>query len=97
MPEEYEVPSPHEHHLEHAAESGADGLAQKIALMTAIIATIAALISAGGLGFFILRGVEGSVGDLILLGAVPVVVVALLLDLFLRAVSWFLIPRGLRV
>ena len=43
--EEYEVPSPHEHHVEHAAESGADGLAQRIALMTAIIATIAALIS----------------------------------------------------
>ncbi len=60
------------------------------------LATIAALISAGGLGFFILRGVEGSVGDLILLGAVPVVVVALLLDLLLRAVSWLLIPKGLR-
>jgi osmoprotectant transport system permease protein len=60
------------------------------------LATIAALISAGGLGFFILRGVEGSVGDLILLGAVPVVVVALLLDLLLRAVSWFFIPKGLR-
>jgi osmoprotectant transport system permease protein len=60
------------------------------------LATIAALISAGGLGFFILRGVEGSVGDLILLGAVPVVVVALLLDLLLRGVSWFFIPRGLR-
>ena len=45
MAEEYEVPSPHEHHIEHAAESGADGLAQRIALMTAIIATIAALIS----------------------------------------------------
>jgi osmoprotectant transport system permease protein len=60
------------------------------------LATIAALISAGGLGFFILRGVEGSVGDLILLGAVPVVVVALLLDLLLRGVSWFFIPKGLR-
>jgi osmoprotectant transport system permease protein len=60
------------------------------------LATVAALISAGGLGFFILRGVEGSVGDLILLGAVPVVVVALLLDLLLRGVSWFFIPKGLR-
>ena len=45
MAEEYEVPSPHEHHVEHAAESGADRLAQRIALMTAIIATIAALVS----------------------------------------------------
>ncbi len=45
MAEEYEVPSPHEHHVEHAAESGSDGLAQRVALMTAIIATIAALVS----------------------------------------------------
>jgi hypothetical protein len=45
MAEDYEVPSPHEHHLEHAAEGQGDSLAQRIALMTAIIATIAALIS----------------------------------------------------
>lgn len=45
MAEEYEVPSPHEHLVEHAAESESDGLAQRIALMTAILATIAALIS----------------------------------------------------
>ncbi len=72
-----------------------EGLRSSLVL-TFGLATIAALISAGGLGFFILRGVEGSVGDLILLGAVPVVVVALLLDLFLRGVSWFFIPKGLR-
>lgn len=45
MTEEYEVPSPHEHHVEHAAEQHGDTLAQRIALMTAIIATIAAFIS----------------------------------------------------
>jgi hypothetical protein len=45
MEEEYEVPSPHEHEIEHAAEMKADGLAQKIALMTAVLATIGALIS----------------------------------------------------
>jgi osmoprotectant transport system permease protein len=72
-----------------------EGLRSSLVL-TFGLATIAALIGAGGLGFFILRGVEGSVGDLILLGAVPVVVVALLLDLLLRAVSWFFIPKGLR-
>lgn len=72
-----------------------EGLRSSLVL-TFGLATIAALISAGGLGFFILRGVESSVGDLILLGAVPVVVVALLLDLLLRAVSWFFIPKGLR-
>jgi osmoprotectant transport system permease protein len=72
-----------------------EGLRSSLVL-TFGLATIAALISAGGLGFFILRGVEGSVGDLILLGAVPVVVVALLLDLLVRAVSWLFIPKGLR-
>jgi osmoprotectant transport system permease protein len=72
-----------------------EGLRSSLVL-TFGLATIAALISAGGLGFFILRGVEGSVGDLILLGAVPVVVVALLLDLLLRALSWLFISKGLR-
>jgi osmoprotectant transport system permease protein len=72
-----------------------EGLRSALVLSFGLV-TIAALISAGGLGFFILRGVEGSVGDLILLGAVPVVVVALLLDLILRAISWFFIPKGLR-
>ena len=48
MAEEFEVPSPHEHHLEHvtehAHESG-DNFASKIAVMTAIMATIGALFS----------------------------------------------------
>ena len=45
MAEEYEVPSPHEQQVEHAAEAHGDTLAQRIALMTAIIATVAAFIS----------------------------------------------------
>jgi len=48
MAEEFEVPSPHEHHLEqvteHAHGSG-DNFAGKIAVMTAIMATIGALFS----------------------------------------------------
>src|SRR5450830_1386106 len=48
MAEEFEVPSPHEHHLEHvtehAHESG-DNFAGKIAVMTAIMATVGALFS----------------------------------------------------
>jgi hypothetical protein len=44
MSESYEVPSPHEHHVEHAHASG-DGFASKIAVMTAVMATIGAMLS----------------------------------------------------
>ncbi|AZC27693.1 MULTISPECIES: DUF4337 domain-containing protein [Pseudomonas] len=48
MTEEFEVPSPHEKHLEHVSEHAharSDGFASKIAVMTAIMATIGALLS----------------------------------------------------
>ncbi|WP_261664775.1 ABC transporter permease [Deinococcus sp. Marseille-Q6407] len=65
-------------------------------VLTFGIATIAPLIGAGGLGFFIQRGVEGNVPDLVLLGALPIVLIALLLS---GAVGWLgqqLTPPGLR-
>lgn len=47
--EDFEVPSPHEHAVEHAAGHGHGGehtsLAQRVALTTAILATIGALFS----------------------------------------------------
>jgi osmoprotectant transport system permease protein len=66
-------------------------------VLTFGITTIAALIGAGGLGFFIQRGVEGNVPDLVLLGAVPIVLMALLLDGLMRGVSALLTPPGLRI
>ena len=60
------------------------------------IATVAALIGGGGLGFFILRGVEGNVPDLVLLGALPVAVIALGLDGIMRGIGLALTPKGLR-
>lgn len=48
MAEEFEVPSPHEHHLEKATEhahGSGDSFASKIAVMTAIMATIGAMVS----------------------------------------------------
>lgn len=45
MEDEYEVPSPHERHVEALSEHDHDSLAQKVSLMTAVLATIAALIS----------------------------------------------------
>lgn len=65
-------------------------------VLTFGIATIAALIGAGGLGFFIQRGVEGNVPDLVLLGALPIVLIALLLSEGLRRLGGWLTPKGLR-
>src|ERR1700712_4068730 len=44
MSESFEVPSPHEHHVEHAHTTG-DRFAGKIAVMTAIMATLGAMLS----------------------------------------------------
>jgi osmoprotectant transport system permease protein len=60
------------------------------------LTTVAALIGGGGLGFFILRGVDASAPDLILIGAAPIVVIALALDAGLRTLSAWVTPRGLR-
>jgi len=54
------------------------------AALTIGITTVAALIGAGGLGFFVLRGVEGGANDMVLLGAIPVIVLALAVDSLLR-------------
>ncbi|SFB37410.1 protein of unknown function [Collimonas sp. OK607] len=48
MSEEFEVPSPHEQHLEHVTEhahGSGDNFAGKIAVMTAIMATVGAMFS----------------------------------------------------
>lgn len=65
-------------------------------VLTFGITTVAALVGAGGLGFFILRGVENAAPDLVLLGALPIVLLALVLDSFMRGLSWLLTPKGLR-
>lgn len=65
-------------------------------VLTFGIATIAPLIGAGGLGFFIQRGVEGNVPDLVLLGALPIVLVALLLSGLVGWLGERLTPPGLR-
>jgi osmoprotectant transport system permease protein len=66
------------------------------AVLTVGIATVAALIGAGGLGFFVLRGIDQVVPDLILLGALPIILLALLVDGLLRLLGIALTPRGLR-
>ena len=57
---------------------------------------VAALIGAGGLGHFIFQGLGQAAPDLILLGALPVIALALLVDIIMRGVVLRLSPKGLR-
>lgn len=61
------------------------------------ITTLAALIGAGGLGEFIFRGIRTINYKLMLAGAVPSAVLALILDFLLAKVENFLTPRGLKL
>lgn len=59
-------------------------------------ATIAALIGAQGLGSFIFRGISMGSNNLILTGAVPAALLALLVDWMLGRVELWLTPKGMR-
>ncbi|MEK3734491.1 MULTISPECIES: ABC transporter permease [Paenibacillus] len=60
-------------------------------------ATLAAFIGAGGLGNFIFLGITRNIDALILLGALPAAVLALLLDYLLGLLERWTTPRGLKV
>lgn len=59
------------------------------------LTTVAALIGAGGLGWFVFRGIGQAAPDLIILGAIPVIILALLVDAVMRAIVKLGTPRGL--
>ena len=58
------------------------------------LATVAALIGAGGLGWFVFQGIGQAAPDLIILGAIPVIVLALLVDAIMRTVVRISTPKG---
>ncbi|MEI7027741.1 ABC transporter permease [Paenibacillus sp. y28] len=60
-------------------------------------ATLAAFIGAGGLGDFIFIGISRNIDALILLGAIPAAVLALLLDSVLGYTEKLTTPRGLKI
>ena len=66
------------------------------AVLTIGTTTVAYLIGAGGLGVFIQRGIDQVVPDLVLLGAIPIILLALLVDGLLRILGTALTPRGVR-
>ncbi len=60
-------------------------------------AAVAALIGAGGLGHFIFQGLGQAAPDLILLGALTVIALALAIDALARSLIQILTPTGLRI
>jgi osmoprotectant transport system permease protein len=59
-------------------------------------ATLGAIIGAGGLGQPILRGIRVNDLSLILAGAIPAALLALLLQGAIDAIEWAIVPRGLK-
>jgi osmoprotectant transport system permease protein len=59
------------------------------------LAAVAALIGAGGLGWFIFQGLGQVATDLILLGAIPIIILALIVDAVMRAIIKLVTPKGL--
>ena len=66
------------------------------AVLTIGITTVAFLIGAGGLGVFIQRGIDQVVPDLILVGAIPIILLALIADALLRGVGTLVTSKGIR-
>jgi len=59
------------------------------------LTAVAALIGAGGLGAFVFQGLGQAAPDLIILGAIPIIVLALAVDALMRIVVRLSRPRGL--
>jgi osmoprotectant transport system permease protein len=59
-------------------------------------ATLGAIIGAGGLGQPILRGIRLNDVSLILAGAIPAALLALLLQFSIDIIEWAVLPRGLK-
>jgi osmoprotectant transport system permease protein len=60
------------------------------------LSTLSSLIGAGGLGVFIFGGLGSAANDLVLLGAIPVLVLAVITDAGFRTLEQASIPKGLR-
>lgn len=59
------------------------------------LTTVAALIGAGGLGWFVFQGLGQQAEDLILLGSLPIIILALLVDTVMRLLIRLATPKGL--
>jgi len=59
-------------------------------------ATLAAFIGSGGLGDFIFLGITRGIDALVLLGAIPAAILAIILEVLLGALERWTTPRGLK-
>ncbi len=59
------------------------------------LATVAALIGAGGLGWFVFQGLGQAAADLIILGALPIIILAVAVDALMRLAMRAATPKGL--
>jgi osmoprotectant transport system permease protein len=55
---------------------------------------VAALIGAGGLGQFIFQGLGQAASDLIIIGAIPIIMLALIIDRAMQLIAQAAVPRG---
>ena len=69
----------------------------RIASVQAVgLTTVAAIVGAGGLGWFVFRGTGQAATDLIILGAIPVIVLAMIVDGIMAVVVRLGTPKALR-
>lgn len=69
----------------------------RVALVQAVgLTAVAALIGAGGFGVFIFQGLGQAATDLILLGAIPTIIIAVLADAAMSGIIAIVSPKGLR-
>lgn len=66
-------------------------------VMTIGVATLAAFIGAGGLGDLIIRGLVSVDPGIMLAGAIPAALLAILFDLLFAWMDWLVTPKGLRL
>jgi osmoprotectant transport system permease protein len=59
------------------------------------LATVAALIGAGGLGLFVFQGLGQAAPDLVILGVIPIIALALVVDALMRFVVRLVTPMGI--
>lgn len=69
----------------------------RISAVTAVgLMTIAAFVGAGGLGYMVFSGVQSVNNNMILAGAIPAGLLALLLDFFLGRIEDEVVPNGIK-
>lgn len=69
----------------------------RISAVTAVgLMTIAAFIGAGGLGYLVFSGVQTVSNEMILAGAIPACILALLMDYGIGKLEKLTIPKGIR-